>query len=828
MSYHRIPRSLLQDAPPPTDQEVELKLLSGDHVPEAVASHSGCWFTVAPTAPADAPPVPCVNGDGVVYRVTLNGGRLTARAAWVDEPSRRVELRLKAKPHPKVAPFGNLGVARISVGRGKDQDRVHGLGVRNFANTALVPVEIGGQVRLLVTYDAGRPMWVDPGTLKTWKKPLGAPGDWRAALFGNRPFPFLGTTAHPAWDGSGTLYLANFARDLRRLADELGTVSQGELALLGEDAEAEHRYPLFYWEKYGKWWGKAAKGHEMDRYSFGTSRDKSFVALVPTQEAGNRPVPILPADLFRKLVEPQRPRGTLLTTLLDYTRTMFEEMTDQEPFAHLVRWRMEGGVELIRHFQLRPARDRAEHPPAGLVAGSMDSPMEVVDLSDLLAGGGAHDVNLHARAERGINVRGSVHQLGITENYILFADTSFKFDFDIIAPESGPIDPLFSYEELDLLRRFMTVPTAPLRMWLVRRKDVEVDPQPGLSHGDGSPQKPWWVPALEVALPPALSDHAVIHFVVDHADDHGTKVRMMWITHHATDPAEFIHASDVDADGRRFGKRAGEQGDPAQGPGWDREKLIGFFSAGYDPNAVVAVDIKVDPQKKTAEVSGFAQVADDRTWMLGLPTGPGMMDDPTASTPSFREWYVSSLGLSPEVVTGITWRMYRTHRGRQVGNKGEAAWSLEDIKEKLREGGIPGGFLRVVRSDDEQGPQLRIAGYHGGEPGMVFAAPQYLRSTRDGQPPLVAVAVFRAGPTGDQEKEREIWIFEASESGMSRGPLARYDATGVGWRMPFHTAWLPLRAAAQPDPPPLFESITLPTNADEAWEFVRDAWVPEE
>lgn len=123
------------------------------------------------------------NGRGMLYRFDLDpsGVRAVNRIlhtddAWVDEAAAGTPYQ-----------FNNAGIARFG-----------SFGVRNFINTALLPME----ERLLATFDAGRPHLIDPVSLEVIT-PIGFNRDWPIGLdfFGADPlFPGHFTTAHPQYD----------------------------------------------------------------------------------------------------------------------------------------------------------------------------------------------------------------------------------------------------------------------------------------------------------------------------------------------------------------------------------------------------------------------------------------------------------------------------------------------------------------------------------------------------------------------------------------------------------------------------------------------------
>ncbi len=170
-----IPRSILTSRPPDV---LDLKLAKGSW-PEGLAGE--LFFSAAEMATA---PRHAFFGDGLLRRLSLTPGTHGAvegsfalRSAVIDTPSRRLrELRpdvFQAQAYGWGSPFGST----------------------NAANTAPLP---WGD-RLLATWDAGRPVEVDPVTLRF----LGEAGDqasWGPDAFESPVLPLYPSSAHPVID----------------------------------------------------------------------------------------------------------------------------------------------------------------------------------------------------------------------------------------------------------------------------------------------------------------------------------------------------------------------------------------------------------------------------------------------------------------------------------------------------------------------------------------------------------------------------------------------------------------------------------------------------
>jgi carotenoid cleavage dioxygenase-like enzyme len=172
--------------------EDDLQLVAG-RMPADLEGHA---FVVGAVPYGDGTPL--FTGDGMVYRTSFPGGKARMKTRLV----RTDDFLVDEATTGMSMGFSNNGFIRMS----------SAFGVRDFANTALVPFADG---RLLATFDAGRPWEIDPLTLDP-VTPVGLQSSWRefipAIVPGLKFFSLQMSTAHPAWDkDDGKLYAVNYA-----------------------------------------------------------------------------------------------------------------------------------------------------------------------------------------------------------------------------------------------------------------------------------------------------------------------------------------------------------------------------------------------------------------------------------------------------------------------------------------------------------------------------------------------------------------------------------------------------------------------------------------
>lgn len=205
--YPRVPRSAVRT------RRVEHTSLPFEVVEGALPSDlSGHLFLVAPAGTVPCEPAErrssLLVGDALVCRFDLSpsGITLTSRIAHTHDGV--ADELTSTIPDLDPYRFHTSGIVRL--GR---------LGSRDFANTAFVPMKKEGEpTRLLLAYDAGRPMELDPVKLEILG-PIGRRAEWRAEALPGAAFPVYLSPAHPAWDRrTGELFTINYGRGVQNFA----------------------------------------------------------------------------------------------------------------------------------------------------------------------------------------------------------------------------------------------------------------------------------------------------------------------------------------------------------------------------------------------------------------------------------------------------------------------------------------------------------------------------------------------------------------------------------------------------------------------------------
>ncbi len=368
----------------------------------------GSVFGVAPMG-APNPNTPFLNGPPLFYRIDFHEGAATLRTARGEGTGALLESAARAEG--AAWEFRDFGITRLSAK----------LGARDFSNTALLPVRrADGSTALLATYDAGRPHYLDPETLKL-VAPVGAMRQWRANLLMARPFKQVFSTAHPCADvATGELFAVNHGRALMTLAGRLfefvrtwlpWTPGQGRTVGESLDDLTENLRNAI----------TAAGGlRAVPRRVF-----SSMMATITGHDASDEPSH--PVEFLQWLL-------AFAGMLKDFAAEgPLPGEAPQSPFTYLLRWRGEGA-------------------PQRFVLHDRGRPVEVVE---------------------------SAHQMALTRDWVIFVDAAFKMEIDGITsvPEETPADLVRAF------RREVSRPQShTARFYFVRRADLDRDDLPSDGH----------------------------------------------------------------------------------------------------------------------------------------------------------------------------------------------------------------------------------------------------------------------------------------------------------------------------------------------------------
>ncbi|NJK62253.1 MAG: hypothetical protein HC921_05805 [Synechococcaceae cyanobacterium SM2_3_1] len=352
---------------------------------------------------------------------------------------------------------------------------------------------------------------------------------------------------------------------------------------------------------------------------------------------------------------------------------------------------------------------------------------------------------------RPIGISQTTHQIGVTEDYVLIADTAFKISIEELLPslKSGKaqgieraIRDLLDHPQLSY---------CPL--YIVSRRDL----QSGVSR----------VAARKVMIPWESA-----HFLTEYKNPQGQ------ITIHFSfvcgwDAGEAVSAFDYE------GVNA-----PKPTPG-----LPPLYGVLYGPTDISRLGYYVI-QGETGEILDHDYVADTQlTWgpaIYAYPYGQNY-----ASTPDqLPDLYWICLGCWRELLLPHILELYRDYPNRMI------ALSLI---EKMTEQGRPSNLLHLHYDPEAQGlDRLRLVDAYAFPDGHYVLTPQFIpKRETSGSKDGYIVCLVHFGDRTLPTKGNEIWIFDAQNLGQ--GPICQlwHPQFQVGFTV--HSTWLenPQRRAAE-------------------------------
>ena len=702
---HRFPEAAISARRPPDDeQDIELRArdVRGDQHERLL----GTWYVVAAVGTLDEPEPKAprqsviLNGDGVVYALRFERGRVTALRRFAENTSFYADQLAgpsepdQRGPHTPIA-FRDYGINRISLDH---------LGGRDQSNTALVPFRTSPRAppKLLACYDAGRPLVMDPSTLKSQGSIGRLREDWSMQAFEQLPFPLMFSGAHPVFDDrDGSLFMVNFVRSRSEMM-------RRALRLVALDPN------LF------ESWEQALELLEPLRQKFAANHDRSLRNRAEIALATNTHVDpwrdlltreSLDVELLDRLalglVDPGRsPSSSVPWDVLRILLWVFGEALDliarsgapEESSVHLLRRDPQG----LRRYRIKTS-----------------------------AGGELQD----------ITVQDSMHQIGVTKNYIVLADTQFKFELDMILPfdlDLGPATKRF------LRRRLSRPQLDDLPLYVIRREDLSRLPQ--------DPGEPAVVEAKRVGDLP----RGAVHWMVAYDDQHG--IDLLAAHGNGSDISEFTGPHDRSPDGSPMA-----------------EEFIGNLGPALDRNQLGVYRIQPDESSAILRITQQDVVQGGLLWGIAFGTEVGQpgFDPPTIE----RTWW-TTLGLIPGMETELTESIYFDP---EIYPEQRREVSIAELQALRASGGVPSSLVEVVVDRGPEGVEVSLGRTWSPPDGTVLSTPQAV-TTEDG-------VVLLLCSSFTDVSDKAILVFSADA--LDEGPIATYDASPLEWPFTLHGCWLP-------------------------------------
>lgn len=345
-----------------------------------------------------------------------------------------------------------------------------------------------------------------------------------------------------------------------------------------------------------------------------------------------------------------------------------------------------------------------------------------------------------------VKIKETLHQLGLTKNYIVLMDTAFKLALEeMLFPSRYEI-----IVDLEIFLRKLTdkPQLADTRIYIIPRSELK----------PGNPT----VKARKVVIPSEIA-----HYVVDYDDTDGIVIHT--VNSCATDAAETI---------RCFDKSVYDDGEINN----RLQNLAGMLIDGMDTCSIACYVI--DPNKLPAPNSVKSYLI-DRHYTWGNPVYA--YRNMTLKQPDkIEDIYWIFYGAWEELNPQFAFDLYKHYKYRKVPAKQAKAINRE---------GRPTTLCRVrIDRKKNQKQELEIElttpDYYQFPPGYFANSPQFVPrqggtgTSSDGY--IFCVILFDGK---DGSPNTEIWIFDAAK--LSDGPKYRLSNPKMCFGFTIHTTWLP-------------------------------------
>jgi len=401
----------------------------------------------------------------------------------------------------------------------------------------------------------------------------------------------------------------------------------------------------------------------------------------------------------------------------------------------------------------------------------------------------------------------TVHQMGISKNYIVFAETSFKFSLENTMPFAK--NPILS-SLIVFLTDFLNYPQySSTKLFIINKKDLELDNNPTIQRDrlffpDRFKDLPKIV-ATPVKIAPEFS-----HYVVDY-DDTGDRL-IVYAGHlAASDIAEYIRIYDRSA----YDDRDRDDLDDIYD---DRE--LTYRLQQLSGNIVSPTDIsrlgRLEIDAKTGKVIDHQmfpnedckeeinqQITDwkeDRlnnqidpkyllTWSTAFYVYPDRRPSQNLTDIFWNNW-----GAWPDTLTTRTLTAYENYPQRIV--------ELDRVRDLIYDG-VPSSLchLQVKPSDAGIKIELNQDNYYQFDKRNLGTSSQFIPrpNAQDQTDGYIVCAVLTSdrllsqSAEGDNDPQwsgnSEIWIFDAQN--LNQGALYKLSHPKLNIGFSFHTTWLP-------------------------------------
>jgi carotenoid cleavage dioxygenase-like enzyme len=352
-----------------------------------------------------------------------------------------------------------------------------------------------------------------------------------------------------------------------------------------------------------------------------------------------------------------------------------------------------------------------------------------------------------------LNIKECMHQMGITEHYIILTDCSFKFSIDLLLnnpfPESEKID--------RFMRWLLSYPMVPYTTtYLVRRSD--------LNHSSGT------ITAYKVDKPIPIE---TIHYSCNYDDSDG-RVTLYGLHNTAVCVAEWLRSYDINY---------------LTGKPLDNEVVSLFAIGSMDLSRmgkwVIDTDKMALLEDESKEFCSAGNLKSDQlgpnTWSLSLYAHRGLTDAREVNDKIKYIWFVST-GTDSRMLSEFIFNLYEKYPNRQL--------PVEDLVQATKMN-LP-FCLQRLNTESWAVDQIYQA-----DPLVYLRSVQFIphEPSRPGIDPQMDGFIMLTVQIGDKDSDgqvtyrTEFWVFDALD--IEKGPILKMMHPDVLFCFSLHSTWLP-------------------------------------
>ncbi|WP_041233589.1 carotenoid oxygenase family protein [Cylindrospermum stagnale] len=338
-----------------------------------------------------------------------------------------------------------------------------------------------------------------------------------------------------------------------------------------------------------------------------------------------------------------------------------------------------------------------------------------------------------------VSIDQTIHQIGVTRDYVVIMDTAFTTGLEQILNNPFPDDKKVERLLRDLLER----PTSPDSLvYIVRRADLKAGQFPVSNQQE-----------VEVVVQKVVLPLEAAHFLVDYDNPQGN---ITLNTSHicGMEVSKWIGNYDVSA--------------------YNPENPVPSYLHGMEPSqADIGRMGRYVINGETGDILESQIISDiERTWGVDLYTYPEQDPQTKKTLERLEDIYWCSFGLWKDLMTEFIVNQYKHYRNRQV--------PIEKVLSMAAKG-IPAYLFRLHASSTEA---AAIVDSYQLPSGYILLSPQFMPH-RDAKKPTDGYIIC----TVWYEDKNEFWVFDANH--LSKGPLCQLSHPSLDFALTLHTAWLP-------------------------------------